>query len=67
MKRKGPFEAMNRWGDWLEQSFRDLRHAEHARDDHDFHVLTREEVERFRRQGSPLLRIAIKTGRELLE
>jgi predicted nucleotidyltransferase len=33
----------------------------------DLHVLTREEVERFRGEGSPLLRIALATGRDLLE
>ncbi|HXV62765.1 MAG TPA: HEPN domain-containing protein [Vicinamibacteria bacterium] len=27
---------MNRWRDWREQSYRDLRHAENARDDDDF-------------------------------
>jgi HEPN domain-containing protein len=27
---------MNRWRDWLEQAFRDLRHAENARNDADF-------------------------------
>ena len=33
----------------------------------DLHVLTREEVERYCREGSPLLRVALETGRDLLE
>lgn len=32
----------------------------------DLHVLTLEEVDRFQREGSPLLRIALTTGQDLL-
>jgi predicted nucleotidyltransferase len=33
----------------------------------DLHVLTRDEVKRFGREGSPLLRVALETGADLLE